>query len=111
MDLIILHHFFNFGHFPDEVSHLLKIHVICVLTSFLRVLNHGLSFLIDLVHDISQVSVPESHPELVFVVEVHHPVVRFHFAVFSDVEVIVNYILIVVVVYNWRDNIKATIKD
>lgn len=111
MNLIVFHKFFNLGHVSEHFSHLLHIHIVCRFMPCFLGFDDLLSFSIYSLHHKSQMLVPEPHPEIVLVIQVHSPIISLGFAVFGYISDIIDNVLVVKVVYNWGNDVKAAIDN
>ena len=109
MDLVVLHKLLDFGHISQYVCHLLEVHVISIYFILLLVFDCSLCLRIDTIHHMREVLISKADPQIVLVIEVDGPVVGLGLSILTYFANIIYDILIVIVMYNWRNDIKAPI--
>ena len=112
MYLVILHQLLNFRHFLDQLSHLCEVHFVRVgAAAFSGVRYNFLELCVDVLADLCQVLVAESNPQIVLLVQVHCPIIGAYFTILRDIFEVVNKVLVRVIVYHGRDDVKAAVDD
>ena len=113
MDLVHLHHFFNFRHLSNDTSHFLQAHLCASLASLRFIVGHYfLNLFIHFLEDLYAVGISKTDPKIVLFVKENGLIVKFKFSAITLKAVLVlGYIcLIVVVMNNWRYQIVRAVK-
>jgi len=113
VDLVHLHHFFNFGHLTNNTSHFLQAHL-CAFGAPLRFIvgHYFLNFSIHFLEDLDAMGISKTDPKIVLVVQEDSLVVQLEFtAITLETIFVLGYIcLIIVVMDDWRNQIVRTVK-